>query len=160
MTEQLVRFSIFEGLGPEDLAAIKKLCKTKKFQKGEQIFKEGEQATSLFLVCAGEIELRSRVSYYSATVEIPFEIKVPRAVFGWSAVTHPHKYTLSAYAKEDSEVLQISQADIQHLCETNIRLGYIVMKNTARIIGGRFQTLQAALAKEIQDRLRSKDSLA
>lgn len=160
MIEGLERFSIFQGLTEEELAALRKLCQVGRVKKGELIFQAGEPATSLFLVGAGKVELHFKVTYYNATVEISLETKVPGEFFGWSAVTHPYRYTLSAYAAEDSELLQIKRADIESLCEANNHLGYIFMKNTTRIIGQRFHTVQEALAKEIQEGLKRKDSLA
>jgi CRP-like cAMP-binding protein len=160
MRERLERFSIFRGLAPEELEAIRALCMSAKFKKGAQIFQVDEEANSLFLVCAGEIELRFNVVCYNATVEILLERKGPGEILGWSAVTYPYKYKLSAYAAEDSELLSIKQASIESLCEANNHLGYQFMKNTARIIAQRFQLAQEALTKEIQDGLRRKDSLA
>lgn len=160
MIEGLERFSIFQGLAAEELHAIRKLCQLAKVKKGEKIFQAGEPATALFLVSAGKIELRFKLSYYNARVEIPLETKVQGESFGWSAVTHPYKYTLSAYAAEDSELWQVKRADIESLCEANHHLGYLFMKNTTRIIGQRFHILQEALAKEIQDGLKRKDPLA
>lgn len=160
MRVELARFAIFQDLTPEELEALAKLCKATKPKKGEKLFQTGEDATSLFLVCAGEVELRFKVIYYNATVEILLEKKTEGEVFGWSALTHPYKYTLSAYAAEDSELLQMKQADIKSLCEANNHLGYVFTKNLARIISQRFQTLQAALTKEIQEDLKQKDSLA
>lgn len=160
MIEGLERFGIFQGLAREELDAITKLCKLAKVKKGEQIFQAGEHASSLFLVCAGKIELRFKVLYYNATAEIRLDSKAEGEVFGWSAVIPPYKYTLSAYAAEDSNLLQIDQADIQSSCEANAHLGYIFMRNTARVIGERFQIAQEMLVKEIQDGLKHKDPLA
>ena len=160
MIEGLERFGIFQGLAAHELDAITKLCKIAQVKKGDQIFQASEQATTLFLVCAGKVELRFKVSYYNAAVEILLETKVKGESFGWSAVTHPYRYTLSAYAVEDSELLQIKRADIERLCEVNNHLGYLFMKNTTRIIGQRFQLLQEAFVKEIQEGLKSKDPLA
>lgn len=160
MKEELERFGLFEGLTPQEFAAITRISKAAKFKKGERVFQVGDPATSLFLLCRGSIELRFKVTYYNATVEIPLERDAQGEVFGWSAVTHPHRYTLSAYAAEDSELLQITQEDIRNLCEANLHLGYVFMKNISQIIAQRLETIQAALTKEIQDELKQKDSLA
>ena len=158
--EGLERFGIFQDLPPAELQAIAKLCQIAKVKKGEQVFQAGDEATSLFLVRAGKIELRFKVSYYNAAVEIPLESKTEGESFGWSAVTHPYRYTLAAYAVEDSELLQIKRTEIGSLCEANRQLGYLFMKNITRIIGQRFHLLQEALAKEIQEGLKRKDPLA
>ncbi|OFV83711.1 MAG: hypothetical protein A3D93_00510 [Acidobacteria bacterium RIFCSPHIGHO2_12_FULL_67_30] len=160
MIEGLEKFSIFQGLEPQELDVIAKLCKRSKLTKGETIFQIGEPAHSLFLVCGGKIELRFNVTSHNATAEIPLDIKVPGDAFGWSAIIPPYKYTLSAYATEDSDLLQIDRDDIQSFCEANTHLGYKFMKNTARVIGERFEASQEMLVKEIQHSLKHNDSLA
>lgn len=160
MIEGIERFAIFQGLTADELRTVTEFCQMAKVKKGETIFRAGEPAGVFFLVRAGKIELRFKLSYYNATVEIPLETKVAGESLGWSAVTHPYQYMLSAYAVEESELLQIRRADIKSLCEANHHLGYLFMKNITRIIGERFHMLQGALAKEIQDGLKRKDSLA
>lgn len=153
-------FAIFQGLGREELDAISSLCRATKVKRGERIFQAGEQASSLFLVCAGKIEIRFKVVCANAVVELLLETITSGEAFGWSAVTPPYKYTLSAYAAEDSDLLQVDQAEIHSLCEANLHLGYTFMKNVGRIIGERFQAGQQMLIKEIQDGLKRKDPLA
>lgn len=160
MIEGLEKFSILQGLGPEELDVIAKFCKRSKVSKGETVFQIGEPADSLFLVCGGKIELRFNVIYHNTTAEICLDIKVQGDAFGWSAIIPPYKYTLSAYATEDSELLQIGRDDIQNSCEANTHLGYMFMRNTARVIGQRFEGSQEMLVKEIQHGLKHNDSLA
>lgn len=160
MIQNLERFAILRGLGPEELDAISKLCRTAKFNQGDRIFEAGEQASSLFLVYAGKIELRFKVVYLNAAVELVLETITGGQTIGWSALAPPHKYTLSAYAAEDCDLMRVDQAEIHRLCETNLHLGYVFMKNVARIIGERFHAGQLLLVKEIQDGLKRKDPLA
>lgn len=160
MIEGLERFEVFQGLRAEELEPIAKLCTVTKLKRGDGVFQAGEHADALFLVRAGTIELRFEASHSNATVEIPLEITMRGEIFGWSAVTSPYKYTLSAYATEDSELVRIKHADLRSLCEANSHLGYIFMKNIARVIGKRFQIAQQMLVKEIQDGLKQKDPLA
>jgi hypothetical protein len=70
----------------------------------------------------------------------------------------PNIYTLTAYATEDAELLQIKQSDLQACCEANTRLGYIVMKNIARIVGERYEVARQILAGEIQNSWKKKEN--
>jgi CRP-like cAMP-binding protein len=160
MISQLRSFSLFQDLTQDELEAVTELCKLTRVEKGERIFQAGAEARSLFLLSAGEVDLRFDVVCYNAPVEILLERKGPGEVLGWSAVTYPYQYTLSAYAREDSELLEIKQADIEGLCGANHHFGYIFMKNTALIIAQRFQLAQQALTKEIQESLRHRDPFA
>lgn len=160
MLSQLRSFSLFQDLTQDELETVTGICKVTRIEKGVRIFQAGEEARSLFLLSQGEVELRFEVECYNAPVEVLLERKGPGEVLGWSAVTYPYRYTLSAYTREDSELLEIKQADIEKLCGANLHFGYIFMKNTALIIAQRFQLAQQALTKEIQESVKCKDPFA
>ena len=156
--EILDRFSILEGLTPEETDAIAQRCEITSVKKGEKVFEADQYAHSLFLVRSGKIELRFNVVYLSGLVRIPLETIGAGGVCGWSAMIPRHSYTLNAFATEDSELLQIRQSDLQDLCEANTRLGYIVMKNIARIICERYELFRRMLVGEIQRDLKRKEN--
>jgi len=159
MIEALEGIVIFEGLTPEESETIGRLCKLTNVKKDETVFTAGASAHSLFFLRSGEVELRFQARFYSSTVEIPMDRVEPGEVCGWSAMIPPHRYTLSAYATEDSELVQIEQTDLQECCEANIRLGYVVMKNIGRIAGERYERARQMLMREIQHGLEEKDPL-
>jgi signal-transduction protein with cAMP-binding, CBS, and nucleotidyltransferase domain len=158
MVEGLQRFTILEGLTPEESETILQRCQITTVKKGEKVIKAGESAYSLFLVRSGRIELRFQVVYFNAAVEVPLDIIRAGGVCGWSALIPPNSYTLTAYATEDSELLQIQQSDLQACCEANTRLGYLVMKNIARIVGERYEIARQILTGEIQRNLEKKEN--
>lgn len=160
MIELLKKFKIFDGMTEGELQEIAEACQVKKFQKGACVFKAQEPAESLFLVNKGKIELRFRVSYHNVSTEISLDKVSESEAFGWSALTHPFRYTLSAFVAEDSELVEIKESDIKRICQNNKHLGYILMNNIAKIIGQRFSTMQRILIQEIQQSLKKKESLS
>lgn len=152
--------AIFKGLTPEELDVIMRCCETITVKRGEQVFKAGEPAHSLFLVLSGTIELRFKAAYYAGALEIPLEAVGANGACGWSAMVPPYSYTLSAHATEDSKLLRIRQTDLQDCCEADTRLGYVVMKNIAQIVGARYELALKMLIGEIQTGLKEKDPLA
>ena len=159
MLELLKQSRIFEGLGEDELQKIMKICQIAKFNHGEKIFEIGEPAEHLFIVKEGEIELRFQVTYQNISTGICLERKVRGEPLGWSALTEPYKYTLSAFAITDSELLQMSHKELKELCEENSHLGYVLMSNIARLIAKRFISTQQRLIHEIKQALERKDSL-
>ncbi len=139
IAEKLERFAIFEGLTPEETDMIAQRCQIITVRQGEKVFEAGKDAHSLFLVCSGLIELRFKLMYFNGLVELPFESIGAGKECGWSAMVPPYIYSLTACATEDSELFQIKQTDLQDLCETNARLGYVVMKNIAQIVVERYE---------------------
>ena len=155
--ELLSKFPIFEGMEKEELQDIAKICKLKRFEKGSEVFKAGDLAESLFLVNKGKVELRFKVSYQNASTEISLDIVSPGEALGWSALTPPFKYTLSAFAVEETEVLEIKERDIKRICQEKSHLEYVLMNNLAKIIGQRFSALPGILIQEIQQNLKRKE---
>lgn len=156
MIETLAGFVVFHELGTEDLQTILSLCKSVRAEKGTKIFEEGESARLLFLIQSGRIELRFNVVCFNEMVEITLDRLTEGDVFGWSAIVPPYQYTLSAYAVEDCDLLEIDQADMRRLCEANTRLGFQFMKNTAQIIGQRYEITRRMLSGEIQHNFKQR----
>lgn len=156
--EKMAQFTIFEGLTPEESGTILQCCEMTTARKGQQVIKAGEFADSLFLVLSGRIEVRFKVEHLYASVEIPLDIIRRGEVCGWSALIPPHKYTLNAYATEDSEFLRIERADLQYCCEADTRLGYVVMRNIAQILGNRYELARQMLIGGIQKDLKKRES--
>ena len=159
MIHLLKKFNIFEGMGEKELQEIAEICRLQQFQKGVCVFKAGDKAEFLFMVNKGKIELRFKVKYHNVSTEIALDKLSEGDTFGWSALTHPFTYTLSAFATEDSEFVQIKESDIKRICQGNYHLGYMLMNNIAQIIGQRFSTIQGILIQEIQESLKRKETL-
>jgi signal-transduction protein with cAMP-binding, CBS, and nucleotidyltransferase domain len=160
MIELLKKFNLFEGMEDKELQEIAETCKVQKFKKGDQVFRAGDSAESLFLVHKGKVELRFKVSYLNVSTEISLDTVSEGEALGWSALTHPFRYTLAAFVAEDSELVQLKESDIKRICQDNSHLGYILMNNIAKIIGQRFSTIQRMLIQEIQQSLKKKESLS
>lgn len=159
MLELLKQSRIFEGLGEQELQKLTQISQLAKFNKGERIFKIGDTAEHLFIVKEGEVELHFQVTYQNLSHEVCLERKSRGEPLGWSALTEPYKYTLSAHSVADSELLQMGHKELMELCETDNHLGYVLMRNIARLIARRFMLTQEKLIREIQQALKKKDSL-
>ncbi len=160
IVEGVERFALLEGLTPEESDAIVRRSTVTSVKKGAKVFEAGEDASALFLVRSGKIELRFKMEYLNGLLEVPLETIEEGGVCGWSAMIPTHTYTLTARATEDAVLLRIHKTDLRNLGETNPRLGYIVMKNVARIIGERYELFHRMLIGEIQRDLKRKQSKA
>jgi signal-transduction protein with cAMP-binding, CBS, and nucleotidyltransferase domain len=159
MIELLKKFNAFGGMEDRELQEIARACRVREFSKGAQVFQAGDPAESLFLVNRGKVVLRFKVTYHAVSTEISLDKVSQGDAFGWSALTHPFRYTLSAYVTEDSELVELKEGDIKRICQDNTHLGYTLMNNIAKIIGQRFSSIQAILIQEIQQDLKKKESL-
>ena len=158
MIDLLKQSSLFEGLRAEELREIANVSQILKVKKGDRVFEAGSPAESLFVIGTGEIDLRFKVTYYNAAAEISLDRKSRGEAFGWSALIGPHRYTLSALALQDSDLLQMNQRDIKRLCEENNHLGYVLMTNLAKIVGNRFTRVEEVLIQQARQSLKQKES--
>jgi CRP-like cAMP-binding protein len=150
MVEGLERLAVFEGLTGDQLRTVGERCQIISVKRGETVFRAGE----------GRVELRFQVVYAGSPSEYPLDTVTANEACGWSAMIPPHKYTLTACAGEDSELLRIRQTDLRQCCDADPQLGSVVMGNIARIVGRRYERVQRILVREIQNNLRQRDPLA
>jgi CRP-like cAMP-binding protein len=160
MVEGLERLAIFKGLTGDQLRTIGERCQVISAKQGETVFRAGEPAEYLLFVRSGRVELRFQVVYAGSPSEYPLDTVAAGEACGWSAMIPPHKYTLTACAVEDSELLRIKQTDLRYCCDADPQLGSVVMGNIARIVGRRYERAQRILVGEIQNNLRQRDPLA
>lgn len=159
MLQILQECKLFKECTKRELNTIADICQEVTFGKGESVFEAKSTGEYLYIISEGVIELRFRVNFYNASQELALERKTRGEVFGWSAITKPNLYTLSAFALQNSDLLRLKGNDINELCSKNNHLGYILMRNIAEVIGERFQIVQTMLINEIQQNLRQKELL-
>lgn len=160
MIEGLEAFPVFGGLTPKQREMLAERCEVVTAKEGETLFTVGEPAEHLIFVRSGRVELRFQVEYAGATDELPLDSVGPGGACGWSAVIPPHRYTLTGRVVEDAELLRVRQSDLLESCEADPRLGYVVMKNIAYLVGERYEFARRILLSELKLNIRRRDPLA
>jgi CRP-like cAMP-binding protein len=120
---------LFDGITPEELAAVTRLCQERRFRSGEVITAQGEPGEELFIVCEGFVEV-----VLSRSERPPLgNVNLGRGqIFGEMALVDHGPRSATVRAVTDGTVVQaIRRQDFNRLCETNHHLGFIVMRNMA-----------------------------
>lgn len=154
MIDLIKESNIFETLEPNELETVAQISKIVLFKEGDQIFKAGDEASSLYIVSTGEVKLKLSFNHLNAPVVLTLDTIRKGGSLGWSAFAQPFKYTLNAYAGGDTQLLRLQADEIRELCGKNQHLGYVVMKNIATMISARFAGLQGLLQHVIQGYLK------
>ncbi len=157
MIDLLKECRVFKECSDQELAQTAKICQKVSFKNGEPIFEAGSSAEYLYVVGTGAVELRFKVTHYQASTGIALDRKFRGDAFGWSALTEPYVYTLSALAMQDCELVNLKANDMKGLCNKNNHMGYVLMKNISEIIGERFASIQRILIDVIQQNLKEKE---
>ena len=128
MHEFLKKVPLFADLADDDL---KKLCKSieeVKLLKGETLFEEGAPGDRAFVIRDGEIEIIKK----SRGREVLLATRESGEVFGEMALVDQGMRSATAQTTQDNTfILRLPREKLIDLCDSDIELGYKVMKNLA-----------------------------
>lgn len=141
---------LLQGLAPVDAEKVLSLGTRKKISAGSSLFRLGDLAQCLYLVESGRIRLTLPLQIGDRKEEVLIEEKGPGQTVGWSALIPPYRFTLSAAADTDTEVVTLTPEMLHGFFESSPSLGARLCLNLALIIGHRLQTLQAMWLREVQ----------
>ena len=145
-----MKFQLLEGLTEEQAAKVLALGQRRQIPSGTVLAPLGGEANSLFLVERGRIGLSLPLNLLGEQKDVFLEEKCPGETVGWSALVPPHRFTLTALAGMDSEVLALERAGLFELFRREREVGMTVLGNLTAMIGERLHKVQAMWAREIQ----------
>lgn len=148
--EELFANGLFKGFAPDETEAFLRRCQEKTYPDGTSLFKEQDEATTLYMILSGGIDLHFEMSQRE-NVDTTISSLKPGEAVGWSAIVPPHQYRLSGYCKGKTTLLEIDRETLKILFETNYHLAYICMRNIAVLTGERLHHVQDKLAKVLVD---------
>ena len=122
---------LFEGLSPEDLQAIAALCQVRTFRTGEIITTQGQHGDELFVDCQGFVEVTQTDPAGDGEPRTVVQLG-PGQIVGEMSLVDRGPRSATVRALTDGTLLQsLKREAFLELCQTQPRLGYIVMRNIA-----------------------------
>ena len=149
-TINLFAQGLLKGLGAQELDDFMMRCHQKQYADGTNLFMENTEATMLYMIIEGGIELHFEMPKRE-NADTTIAVLKPGDAVGWSAVVPPHQYRLSGYTRGDTTLLQVDRNTLLELFEENHHLAYIFMRNIAELAGERVNHVQDKLAKILAD---------
>jgi len=120
---------LFKGF---DEGQMKKLMATGKeitMKKGQQIFREGQEANGVYVLRSGAVELMTVVE---KDFDLPISLlRNPGDVFGSSALVPPYQYSLSARCVEEGTLFCMETKALRELALEDHDIGFQIMTNLA-----------------------------
>jgi CRP-like cAMP-binding protein len=141
---------LLDGLTAEESAEIRALGGRVSLAAGEKLFRLGSEADRLFVVERGRIALSLPMHVGGDEEEVLVEERLPGQAVGWSALVPPHRFTLTATAQLETEVLALPREALLAHFAARPAVGYVVMRNVAAITGQRLHVFQAMWLREMQ----------
>lgn len=146
----LRQFDFFQGFSEEQIKKLADIANEESCRAGVQIYKKGDPAKKLYLMEGGKIVLA--MDTYMGTARPPMQVTVDIVTkgdaMGWSAVIKPYVYTLGARCIDDSKAITFEGDKLRDLLDKDIKLGYVFMQATAKVIATRLTHTEIILIGE------------
>jgi len=121
---------LFSRLSESQLESVLAISREQKIQKGQWLFREDEEAHHFYLIKEGAIELLTHADEH---IELPIAmVRTKNGCIGIGALVPPFRYSLSARATHDSDLLVFNRADLETLKRQDPGLVCIMMNNLAQ----------------------------
>ena len=144
---------LFEGLPQSKIERIVAITREQQFQKDHWLFHEEEEATDLYLIKDGAVELVIKVE---DAIEIPISIIRPKnGCLGVSALVEPYRYSLSARCLDDSTLSVIGRTKLHELMDADAELRCIIMTNLATKLLNRLKETRQEVKIHFMNLVRS-----
>jgi SulP family sulfate permease len=141
---------LLDGLTADESAEIKALGARLSLAAGDTLFRLGSEADRLFVVERGRVALSLPMHVGRNEEEVLVEERLPGQAVGWSALVPPHRFTLTAIAQLETEVLALPREPLLAHFAAHPRVGYVVTRNVAAVTGQRLQLFQTMWLREMQ----------
>lgn len=126
----LRKITVLDGLLEDEYFKVLSMCNSAAIRAGETLFNQGDEGKSMYILLSGEIKINIEgvgTVHTMKAGEILGEISLVKRV----------KRTATAVASEDSVLLQLYNEILHEVVQKFPRIGYIIMKNVARILAER-----------------------
>ncbi|MBZ5669493.1 MAG: cyclic nucleotide-binding domain-containing protein [Acidobacteriia bacterium] len=145
----LKEHTFFVDLPPRHLELVVGCAANARFQGGEFIFHEGEEAEKFYLIREGKVALS-----ISSERRGPLNILTlgEGDILGWSWLFPPYRWKFSAKAIEPTRAFAMDGHCLRDKAELDHELGYELLSRFARIVETRLETMRLQLVNVYQDK--------
>lgn len=143
----LSKHPFFDGLDRRYIELAVGCAANVRFNAGEVIFHEGEEANNFYLIREGKIALEVYVpGHGSLTVQTLHDGEI----LGWSWLIPPYRWRFDARAAEMTRAIAFDGKCLRDKCELDHDMGYELLKRMASILGERLDSTRFQL-RDIYD---------
>lgn len=155
-----MEYELLKGLTPGEAEQVLALGSRMTVPSGGSLFRLGDAAGCLFLIQRGRIRLSFPMLLRGQHEDVVFEEKVPGETVGWSAMVPPYRFTLSAMAPLETEVIALPRDALSTFFEAAPEIGHQVGFNLVTLVGQRLQLVQTMWMREIQRTVELRSAAA
>lgn len=151
-------YELLNGLSPAEVEQILELGTRLVVPSGTLLFRLGDPADRLFLTERGRIRLTLPMHLRGKEEDVLVEERSPGQTVGWSALIPPYRFTLSAAASLDTEVIALPQKALREYMAARPAVGCKIALNLAVVIGHRLQLFQTMWLREMERTVQARSA--
>ncbi len=152
--EWLKKTELFGTLNESHLNAVLSRSSVESFPEGKTIFRQGEEATRLYILIEGAVNLtvktQGQIDFMTSKID------QEGAAFGIPSLIEPFRYNVTATCLKPSKVLTIESDHLRKKMEEDPKMGMNVMKKLTSIYFNRLNVLRVGISNLLQA-LKSKN---
>jgi CRP/FNR family transcriptional regulator, cyclic AMP receptor protein len=146
----MVNADLLQGLPADEAERVLALGRRTVLTSGAELFHLGDRADHIYVVARGRLRLTLPMTVRDREEDVLVEERSSGQTVGWSAMTAPYRFTLTATALLETEVIAIPREGLREYFEAHPESGYAVSMNLSGVIGQRLQLFQAMWLREMQ----------
>src|SRR6185295_12075211 len=149
--DNLRRAEIFAGLSDDELLKVADLCKAVRAPAGRAVFEEGDEGEELFIIHEGSVRVLINTRKPDGTFG-PSTINMLYAgqCFGEMILLNSAMRSASVVAAEPTTLIVIHEPEFRKLCDSNPRIGYVVIRNLAQDLAYKLRSSNLLLRGNIR----------
>jgi CRP/FNR family cyclic AMP-dependent transcriptional regulator len=142
LQEAIAKHPFWKGLNPCDIRLLQECAISERFEAGQLIFQEGQQADRFCLIQTGQVRLDAFVPGRGI---VTVQTLTAGAPLGWSWLFPPYRWHFSAHANETTELIAFDAKFLRDVSELNHDFGYELIKRISSVLLERLQETRLLL---------------
>jgi CRP/FNR family transcriptional activator FtrB len=142
--EWLKKTELFVNLKESQLNVLLSHSSVESYPEIKTIFREGEEASRLYLLIEGAVDLtikgQEQINFMASKIEND------GAVFGTASLMEPFRHNVTATSLTPTKVLMIEANHLKKMMEEDPTMGMEIMKKLASIYFNRLNELRTGIA--------------
>jgi CRP/FNR family cyclic AMP-dependent transcriptional regulator len=132
----LAEHRFLKGLSPSHLQELVSCASNVRFDAGQYIFHQGEEANTFYAVRQGKVALEIFVPGRGGVV---IQDVGEGDILGWSWLIPPHRWRFDARAAELTRALAFDGVCLRRKCEEDHDFGYELLRRFSEVITQRLE---------------------
>ena len=138
----LAEHAFLKGLQPQYVELITGCASNVRFEAGEKIYKDGDEANVFYIIRHGRVAVEI---FVPGRGDVNVETLSEGDVLGWSWLFPPYRWHFDARAIELTRAIALDGKCIRAKCDSDPALGYDMVKRMAYVMMERLESARMQL---------------